>query len=189
MTLKIAALLAGLTFILFPGLLIGQSAQQYDQNPSLYVKPLVGTKGEGNTFPGAVAPFGMIQISPDTDDNLWETASGYEYADSAILGFSLTHFSGTGIPDLGDFRFIPQIGKPWFVQGPKTNPDSGYSSRYNHADELAKAGYYSVKLADNNIKTECTSAERAGMLRFTFPKTCRNVKIYISKNRQRFNFD
>ena len=171
MRTKIAAILALLNFVFLPVIIKCQTVIQYDKNPSQFVKPLVGTKGEGNTYPGAVAPFGMIQISPDTDDNLWETASGYEYADSAILGFSLTHFSGTGIPDLGDFRFMPQIGKPWFVQGPKSNPDSGYSSAYKHADEVAKAGYYSVKLSDNHVKVECTAADRAGMLRFTFPKT------------------
>src|SRR5262247_975746 len=58
---------------------------------SQYVRPFVGTQGEGNTFPGAVAPFGMIQLSPDTDDQLWDTASGYEYSDSSIISFTLTH--------------------------------------------------------------------------------------------------
>ncbi len=151
----------------------GLRAQTLQPSPSpvTFVNPLIGTFGEGNTFPGSVAPFGMIQISPDTEDNLWETASGYEYSDSSIIDFSLTHFSGTGIPDLGDIRFMPQVGKPWFVQGPKSNPDSGYRARYSHADESASAGYYSVKLKDNQVKVECTSADRSGFLRFTFPKT------------------
>jgi predicted alpha-1,2-mannosidase len=139
--------------------------------PASYVNPLIGTYGEGNTYPGSVAPFGMIQISPDTEDELWETASGYEYSDSSIIAFSLTHFSGTGIPDLGDIRFMPQTGKPWFVQGRKENPDSGYRARYSHADESASAGYYSVKLRDNGVRVECTSADRSGFLRFTFPQT------------------
>lgn len=151
--------------------------------PSSYVKPLIGTKGEGNTYPGAVAPFGMIQLSPDTEDFLWETASGYEYSDSSIIAFSLTHFSGTGIPDLGDIRFMPQLGKPWLVEGPKTNPDSGYRARYEHADEVASAGYYSVKLKDNNIRVECTSADRAGMFRFTFPASdSASLLVDLSKN-------
>ena len=68
-----------------------------------YVRPFVGTLGDGNTYPGASAPFGMMQFSPDTDMELWETASGYEYSDSSIIGFSLTHLNGTGIPDLGTF--------------------------------------------------------------------------------------
>lgn len=135
-----------------------------------YVKPLVGTNGEGNTYPAAVAPFGMIQIGPDTDKNLWATASGYEYSDSSIIGFSLTHFSGTGIPDLGDILFIPQTGKVEFVAGSKDNPDSGYRSRYSHKDEKVSAGYYSVKLKDNNVLAEMTASDRAGMFKFTFPE-------------------
>ena len=151
--------------------------------PSSFVRPLIGTKGEGNTYPGAVAPFGMIQLSPDTEDNLWETASGYEYSDSSIIAFSLTHFSGTGIPDLGDIRFMPQVGKPWFVQGPKSNPDSGYRSRYSHADEEASAGYYSVKLKDNGVRVESTASDRAGMFRFTFPATdSASLLVDLSKN-------
>ena len=77
-----------------------------------FVRPMVGTQGEGNTYPGASAPFGMVQFSPDTEKELWETASGYEYSDSTIMGFSLTHLNGTGIPDLGDFLFMPQVGTP-----------------------------------------------------------------------------
>ncbi|NVO18565.1 MAG: glycoside hydrolase family 92 protein [Bacteroidetes bacterium] len=156
----------------------------HSQNkPSDFVKPLIGTNGEGNTYPGAVAPFGMIQLSPDTEDNLWETASGYEYSDSSIIAFSLTHFSGTGIPDLGDIRFMPQIGKPWFVQGPKSNPDSGYRSRYAHTDEEASTGYYSVKLKDNGVRVEATAANRAGMFRFTFPASdSASILVDLSKN-------
>ena len=81
--------------------------------PSLadYIRPLVGTQGEGNTYPGPTAPFGMVQLSPDTDKDVLDAASGYVYSDTTILGFSLTHLSGTGVPDLGDFLFMPQIGK------------------------------------------------------------------------------
>src|SRR5262252_3002343 len=82
-----------------------------------YIRPFVGTQGEGNTYPGPSAPFGMVQLSPDTDKTNWDTASGYEYTDPTILGFSLTHLSGTGIPDLGDFLFMPQIGNPQFISG------------------------------------------------------------------------
>ncbi len=96
---------------------------------SSYIRPFVGTQGEGNTYPGPSAPFGMVQLSPDTDRDLWETASGYEYSDTSIMGFTLTHLTGTGIPDLGDFLFVPQIGEPKLVPGPKDNPDSGYRAR------------------------------------------------------------
>ena len=136
-----------------------------------YIRPFVGTQGEGNTYPGPSAPFGMIQLGPDTDRDLWETASGYEYSDTSIMGFTLTHLTGTGIPDLGDFLFMPQIGEPKLVAGPKDNPDSGYRARYSHDQEAASAGYYRVKLLNNNVTVELTASERAGMMRFTFPQS------------------
>jgi len=172
-----------ITLIFFFAVHLNAQMLQPAGTPAAFVNPLIGTYGEGNTYPGVVAPFGMIQISPDTEDELWETASGYEYSDSSIIAFSLTHFSGTGIPDLGDIRFMPQTGKPWFVQGSKTNPDSGYRARYSHADESASAGYYSVKLKDNNVRVECTSADRSGFLRFTFPQTdSASILVDLSRN-------
>jgi predicted alpha-1,2-mannosidase len=139
--------------------------------PVDYVRPFVGTQGEGNTYPGPAAPFGMIQLGPDTDDELWETASGYEYSDSSIIGFSVTHLNGTGIPDLGDFAFMPAVGTPKFIEGSKAHPDSGYRSPYSHADESASLGYYQVKLKNSGVNVELTASERAGLMRFTFPKS------------------
>src|ERR1019366_2458880 len=134
-----------------------------------YVRPFVGAQGEGNTFPGPSAPFGLVQLSPDTDKTNWDTASGYEYTDPTILGFSLTHLSGTGCPDLGDFLFMPQVGKPAFVSGLKDHPEEGYQSAFSHADESASAGYYKVKLQKSGVTAELTAGERAGILCFTFP--------------------
>src|SRR5215469_15844618 len=134
-----------------------------------YIRPFVGTQGEGNTFPGPSAPFGMIQPSPDTDITNWDTDSGYEYTDPTIMGFSLTHLSGTGCPDLGDFLFVPQVGTPAFFAGSKGNPDEGYQSRFSHADESAACGYYKVKLQKSGVTTELTAGDRAAILRFTFP--------------------
>jgi putative alpha-1,2-mannosidase len=124
------------------------------QHLSDYIRPFVGTQGEGNTYPGPSAPFGMIQLGPDTDRDLWDTASGYEYSDTSIMGFTLTHLTGTGIPDLGDFLFMPQIGEPKLVVGTKENPDAGYRARYSHDQESASAGYYKVKLLNNNVTVE-----------------------------------
>lgn len=138
-----------------------------DRTPLVdYVLPLVGTHGDGNTFPGPSAPFGAVQLSPDTDR---QRCAGYNYSDTSILGFSLTHLTGTGVPDLGDFLFTPMISKPKFVPGTPNNPESGYRSRYSHADELASAGYYRVQLQPVGITVELTAAERAGLMRFTFP--------------------
>ncbi len=147
------------------------SAASADSDSSKYIRPLIGTKGEGNVYPGPSAPFGMVQISPDTDKVLWATASGYEYSDPTILGFSLTHLSGTGIPDLGDFLFIPQVGEPELVSGEKDKPEEGYQSAYSHDNEEASAGYYKVKLDKSGVTTELAAGVRAGMLRFTFPET------------------
>ncbi|HVV73935.1 MAG TPA: GH92 family glycosyl hydrolase, partial [Verrucomicrobiae bacterium] len=157
---------------------------------SSYIRPFVGTQGEGNTYPGPSAPFGMIQLSPDTDRDLWDTASGYEYSDTSIMGFSLTHLTGTGIPDLGDFLFIPQIGEPKLVAGSKEQPDLGYRARYSHQQEAASAAYYRVKLQNNNVTVELTAGERAGMLRFTFPESDQasimtDLQHFLSGNRFR----
>ncbi len=137
--------------------------------PVDYVRPFVGTQGEGNTYPGAAAPFGMIQLSPDTDKELWETASGYEYSDSSIIGFSLTHLNGTGIPDLGDILFAPGVGTPKYIPGSKAHPDSGYRSPYSHGDEEASPGYYRVRLLNSGINVELTAADRSGIIRLTYP--------------------
>ncbi len=147
------------------------NAGQEDSSQPLsdYIYPLIGTQGEGNVYPGPSAPFGMMQLSPDTDKVLWATASGYEYSDPTILGFSLTHLSGTGIPDLGDFLFIPQVGTPEYVSGEKDKPEEGYQTPYSHDDEVASAGYYKVKLQKSGVTTELTAGLRAGILRFTFP--------------------
>ena len=148
-----------------------------------YIHPIIGTQGEGNVYPGPVMPHGMVQLGPDTDMRSWETASGYEYNDSSIIGFSMQHLSGTGIPDLGDFLFMPSVGKMKFVPGTVKkksddgnvyyiqDPDSGYCTPYYHKDEVVKAGYYSVRLPEHNVLVELAATERAGILRFTFPKT------------------
>jgi predicted alpha-1,2-mannosidase len=133
-----------------------------------YVRPLVGTYGEGDTYPGPTAPFGMVQISPDTDRNL---CSGYAYTDPTILGFSMTHLSGTGCPDLADFLFMPQVGQPQLNAGDKKDPKTGYQSLFSHADESASVGYYRVKLLKSDVVVELTASDRAGMFRMTFPQS------------------
>jgi predicted alpha-1,2-mannosidase len=158
-------------FLFVAVLPIMELAQPADAQTRLsdYIRPFVGTKGGGNTYPGPSAPFGMVQISPDTDITNWDTDSGYEYKDPTIHGFSLTHLSGTGCPDLGDFLFVPQVGKPEFLPGGKDHPEGGYQSAFSHADESAAAGYYRAKLQKSGVTAELTAGERAGILRFTFP--------------------
>ena len=134
-----------------------------------YVNPFIGTDGFGNVYPGAQIPFGGIQISPDTDDFDYDVAAGYKYNKPTIMGFSLTHLSGTGIPDLGDFLFVPGTGTLKSATGTDTDPDSGYRSCYSHEREAASPGYYTVDLLDYGVKAEMTASARSGILRFTYP--------------------
>ena len=107
------------------------------------VDPFIGTGGEGHTFPGAVVPFGMIQLSPDTQiqprKEAYGWAAGYRYDDSTIVGFSHTHFSGTGHSDLGDVLLMPIAGEVKLERGDAGKPGSGYTSRFRHDDEVAPA--------------------------------------------------
>ena len=136
-----------------------------------YVNPLIGTAGFGNVYPGSQIPFGGIQISPDTDFDDYDTAAGYKYDHPTVLGFSLTHLSGTGIPDLGDFLFLPGTGELKLQPGTHADPDNGYRSRYSHDKETAKVNYYALELDDYGTKAEMTSGKCAGILRFTYPET------------------
>src|ERR1043165_5176635 len=95
--------------ILFCSFILRTHAQ--DKNFTNYVNPFIGTGGHGHTFPGVVAPFGMVQLSPDTRLEGWDGCSGYHYSDSLIYGFSHTHLSGTGISDYGDVLLMPTIGQ------------------------------------------------------------------------------
>lgn len=138
------------------------------------VDPFIGTGGEGHTFPGATTPFGMIQLSPDTriqsrkDGYGW--AAGYRYTDTTIVGFSHTHFSGTGHSDLGDVLVMPIAGQVKLERGDPDQPGSGYTSRFSHDTEKAEPGYYAVTLADYKVRAELTASPRVGVHRYTFPK-------------------
>lgn len=138
---------------------------QAQTNYTQYVNPLIGTGGHGHTFPGAVLPFGMVQLSPDTRvDGSWDGCSGYHHSDTVIYGFSHTHLSGTGCTDWGDILIMPTVGVPSMNQ-------AFYSSRFSHSNEKASAGFYEVLLDDDKIKAELTVTPRVGIHRYTFPKT------------------
>ena len=121
------------------------------------VNVFVGTDGFGNVYPGPQLPYGGIQISPDCDDKDYDCAAGYKYSKPFVQGFSLTHLSGTGIPDLGDFLFLPGIGE-------EIKP-----SKLDHSKESAHPGYYGITL-DSGVKAEMTAAMRSGIFKFTYPE-------------------
>jgi predicted alpha-1,2-mannosidase len=142
-------------------------------DPLKLVDPMIGTGPEGHTFPGATAPFGMVQLSPDTQirpfKQSYKWAAGYRYEDTTILGFSHTHFSGAGHSDLGDVLLVPVSGDTVPLEpGEPDKPRSGYRSRFSHANEQAEPGYYRVLLQDPAIRVELTASERVGVHRYTF---------------------
>jgi predicted alpha-1,2-mannosidase len=140
---------------------------------SAFVDPMIGTDGHGHTFPGATAPFGMVQLSPDTRvDGSWDGCSGYHYSDSIVYGFSHTHLSGTGCSDYGDILIMPGKGEIRFSNG--ADGKVGYSSKFSHTNEKAEAGYYSLKLDNSNTVAELTASPRVGMHRYTFSSKDQN---------------
>ena len=159
---------------LFALLPIQSFAQQPAPDPLTFVDPMIGTGPEGHTFPGATAPFGMVQLSPDTDAtcqirDCYDHAAGYSYNDPTIQGFSHTHFSGAGHSDLGDILVMPQVGEVKLDPGDPKQPGSGYRQRFDHATEKASPGYYAVTLADSGIRAELTAGTRVGIHRYSFP--------------------
>ena len=151
------------------------------QEPADYVDPFIGTNGMGHTFPGACVPFGAVQLSPDTDTiphnvngvyqkRAYEYCAGYRHGDKTIVGFSHTHFSGTGHSDLGDILVMPSVGDVKLNPGTADDPDCGYRSRFSHESESASPGYYAVTLDDTGVRAELTVTARTGVHRYTFPE-------------------
>jgi predicted alpha-1,2-mannosidase len=145
-----------------------------------YVNPLIGTHKMGHTYPGATVPFGMVQLSPETDTLLYEHngkyngpvyryCAGYQYDDPTIVGFSHTHFSGTGHSDLGDILVMPTEGNLQLNAGTEDHPEKGFRSRFSHENERTEPNYYKVKLDDHNITAELTTSTRVGFHQYTFP--------------------
>ena len=146
-----------------------------------YVNPFIGTDRMGHTYPGATVPFGMVQLSPDTDTipyeadgkynkDVYKYCAGYQYGDSTIVGFSHTHFSGTGHSDLGDILIMPATGPLQLNPGTAGTPEKGFRSLFSHSTEVASPGYYAVTLEDHDIRAEMTATERVGVHRYTFNK-------------------
>jgi len=158
------------------------SQSQKTENLVQYVNPVIGTQRMGHVYPGATVPFGMVQLSPDTDTvpyeneghynpDVYKYCAGYQYDDKTIVGFSHTHFSGTGHSDLGDFLIMPTVGKLQLNPGTADDPKSGFRSAFSHKNEVTEADYYKVKLDDDNIIAELTTTARVGFHQYTFPKT------------------
>ena len=151
-------------------------------SPASSVDPFVGTDDMGHTYPGATVPFGLVQLSPQTDlvpyssgegynPEAYRYCSGYQYGDGTIVGFAHTHFSGTGHSDLGDLLVMPTVGALQLDPGTAEEPEIGYRSRFSHERETAEPGAYRVTLDDYGIEVELTATERVGVHRYTFPES------------------
>ena len=135
-----------------------------------FVNPFIGTGGHGHTYPGVSAPFGMMQLSPDTRLEGWDGCGGYHYSDSVIYGFSHTHLSGTGVSDYADLLIMPFTGKTAWNSGYYSKDGTGYGSIFSHDKEKANAGSYSVFLEDDEIGVELATTTRCGIHQYTYPK-------------------
>jgi len=134
------------------------------------VNPFIGSQGDGNTFPGAVAPFGMAQLSPDTGHY-----AGYRYPDSKIRGFSMVHISGVGCGLGGDLPVLPTTGVP-------TSTDyAAYALPFSQDSEQASPGSYAVTLAApaGPVRAELSATTRTGWQRYTFPAT-RDATVMVN---------
>ncbi len=150
----------------------GSPASAPVTDPAAYVDPLIGSARDGNTWPGAVRPFGMISWSPTStrgDQTSTGAANGYQYDTTRIRGFSLTHVNGAGCNPgaAGDVPILPYAGE---VDSSPTadTKDAKYASNFTHADEVAKPGRYTVTL-DSGVKSDLAVTTRAGVGDFSFP--------------------
>jgi predicted alpha-1,2-mannosidase len=162
--------------ILFSIFLLSSNFVFSQTNFTQYVNPFIGTGGHGHTYPGAVVPHGMVQLSPDTRLEGWDGCGGYHYSDSFIYGFTHTHLSGTGCTDYGDILLMPGNGNP-------SPSNKIYGSLFSHNSESASPGYYKVNLIDDNIDVELTATERVGFHHYTFSNPENNYVVLDLKHR------
>ncbi|MBU8923228.1 MAG: GH92 family glycosyl hydrolase [Bacteroidales bacterium] len=183
-----------------PGSSLAAEAAKAAEELCTYVNPFIGTRDMGHTFPGATMPFGMVQLSPDTDTlmftygdgynpDVYRYCAGYQYDDPTIVGFSHTHFNGTGHSDLGDFLLMPAVGPIRLNPGTAGDPDFGYRSRYSKTTEKASPGHYAVTLADYEIDVELTATERVGFHKYSFTGKESDAHIILDLVHGIYNYD
>lgn len=135
---------------------------------SRFVDMTIGTGGHGHVFMGAMVPFGMMQVGPDTFTDGWDHCSGYHATDESLQGFSHTHLSGTGCGDLLDVLLMPGVGPVRLEPSSLFTAERGYRSRFSHKHEKAEPGFYSIYLRDPAVQAELTATERAALHRYSF---------------------
>ena len=150
-------------------LLCGACTSAVPEDYTQYVDPYIGTGDHGHVFMGANVPFGFVQLGPTSIPQTWDWCSGYNYADTTVIGFGHTHLSGTGIGDLNDISLMPVVGPVTPGRGTAGDPSSGMWSYFSRADERCAPGYYATRLLRYGIGVELTASPRVGMSRYTFP--------------------
>ena len=133
-----------------------------------FVDPFIGTGGHGHTFPGATAPFGMVQPSPDNGTSGWDWCSGYHITDNIISGFGQLHLSGTGIGDLADLILMPTNTEVELTHFGKPKDSLPYTSSFSHDSEIAIPGYYKVDLIDPAVTVELTANEYVAFHKYAY---------------------
>ena len=164
-----------LVFVFIACFCIGETVKA-DKTAVEWVNPFIGTGAvanslSGTNYPGATVPFGMVQLSPDTrvaPD--WAQASGYDYNDKQIIGFSHTRLSGTGASDFIDILLMPTTGKKFIEAKESPEPGTGYQSAFSHDRESASPGYYRVMLDNYGINAELTATTHVGFHRYSYPE-------------------
>jgi predicted alpha-1,2-mannosidase len=129
---------------------------------SRWVDPFIGTEGTGHVTPAAAVPFGMVMPGPDHADRGWSFSSGYQRSSRRTLGFSNTHISGAGIPELGDVLLMPAAGRGW------TAATTDFSDAHDRRSERARPGLYAVKLPGHRVQVALTATPRVALHRYRF---------------------
>ena len=137
-----------------------------------YVDPFIGTDGTGHATPAAMVPFGMLAPGPDNVDRGWSYSSGYQYRAPRIVGFSNTHISGAGIPELGDVLLMPAGGTRWTAQS------TDFSAAPDKKTEGAHPGVYRVTLPGHGVHVELSTTQRMAVHRYTFTQAGR-VQVLV----------
>ena len=159
--MKLRVVFLYISLFAFSGFALAKSTERLKQ-----VNVFVGTDGHGHTFPGAILPHGMVQLSPDTRVTTWDGCSGYHYSDSRIMGFSHIHYSGVGSGGGADILLMPTLGSIKLNVGDSVV--AGYGAKFSHQQESASPGYYQVKF-ENEIQVELTATLRTGLHKYTYP--------------------
>lgn len=155
--------------IIFCALLLAACAAPRSEECAAYVDPRIGSGDHGHVFVGANVPFGLVQLGPTSIPQTWDWCSGYNHADTTVIGFGHTHLSGTGIGDLNDISLMPVRGDVTLGRGTADDPSSGMWSLFRRANERCEPGYYSTHLERYGIGVELTATEHVGLSRYTFP--------------------